>query len=55
MALFSIFKIIKDNSDTYNIDTMYKVLDYPRSTYYDKQKILKTNCPNRLGGLIVHL
>ncbi|WP_093754565.1 IS3 family transposase [Tepidimicrobium xylanilyticum] len=34
----NIFEIIKDNSDTHSIDTMCKLLDYPRSTYYDKQK-----------------
>ncbi|WP_109840647.1 IS3 family transposase [Schnuerera ultunensis] len=34
----NIFEIIKDNSDTHCIDTMCKLLDYPRSTYYDKQK-----------------
>ncbi|QQY79457.1 IS3 family transposase [Keratinibaculum paraultunense] len=34
----NIYEIIKDNSDTHSIDTMCKVLDYPRSTYYDKQK-----------------
>ena len=30
--------MIKINSTIHSIDTMCKVLKYPRSTYYDKQK-----------------
>ncbi|MFY9279646.1 MAG: IS3 family transposase [Caldicoprobacterales bacterium] len=33
-----IFEIIKDNSEIHSIDTMCRVLKYPRSTYYDKRK-----------------
>lgn len=33
-----LFKIIKANFSIHSIDTMCKVLNYPRSTYYDKQK-----------------
>ncbi|WP_390819343.1 IS3 family transposase [Clostridium faecium] len=33
-----LFDIIKANSTLHSIDTMCKVLKYPRSTYYDKQK-----------------
>jgi len=33
-----IFKIIDSNSNMHSIDTMCNVLNYPRSSFYDKQK-----------------